>query len=147
MHFLQRPKGHSRTQACQRIARELSDGAGYVRRRQTRAEAGYDHRTGQKRAKRRRRERKREKRQERPRPEPVLAGTVQTPRPSERVPILPFLPEPQWKGAPIESAGDRIAREHDDDDPEGGAAVGEPRRPRPLTPLEGAAALPLPTDG
>ena len=101
---------------------------------------------GQKRAKRRRRDRKREKRAALP-PEQqqarrksrtrVLAGAVTYPWfRRKREGALP-----PW-GA--ESPGDRVALSlprDDPEEPEGGAAVREPRRPKPHAPMQGAAAL------
>jgi hypothetical protein len=96
---------------------------------------------GQKRAKRRRREWKRTSREQRPL---VPAGTPASGR-SKREPIPTYRlmprvqPEDEWPG-------DALALELRDepDDPEGGATVREPRRPKPNAPLAGAASVELP---
>lgn len=88
---------------------------------------------GTKRAKRRRRDRKREKREAklRPRPASVLAGASARPGLPTRPRVDPLARD---------SPGDQIARDLREDD-EGGAAIREPRRPKPRAPLGGAAEL------
>jgi hypothetical protein len=90
---------------------------------------------GAKRAKRRRRERKREKRELNPRPRrsTVVAGSLTAPAEGPRSRPTP------------DSAGDEIAREHEGpEEPEGGAAVREPRRPKPRGPAPAGIALEAP---
>jgi hypothetical protein len=94
---------------------------------------------GSGRAKRRRQQRKAEKRQSTSRRfrERVLAGfsaVVERRR-------MPGPPHPE-----AESPGDAIALMERPDDPEGGAPVREPRRPKPHGPLAGAVELELPPD-
>lgn len=100
---------------------------------------------GEKRAKRRRRERKRTKRQRQPRPlvPAGSSGGVRAKR--EPIPTYRLMPNLQPED---ESPGDALALEFRDerDEPEGGATVREPRRPKPNAPLAGAASLELPPE-